>query len=191
MFLLLFLDLTPTNLFKTNDSKFDFFNNNMKGKNLMNCISNPSSTTNKNTSNSNISNHLNNLGSFVFNNNMGNMSNVNSQNSNSFNKKAMHGNFASTFVCTQSHNMGNMGMMFNPSFAFPQNCTTPTNNSSSDSKSIIIENIISGKDKRTTIMLRNIPLKYNITNLTEEINTAFAGKFDFINMPINLDVRVY
>lgn len=58
-----------------------------------------------------------------------------------------------------------------------------------DQKSIIVENILSGKDKRTTIMLRNIPLKYTISNLVDELNSQFAGKFDFVNMPINLDVR--
>lgn len=143
----------------------------------MNCISNPSSTTNKATTSNNS------LGSFIFNNNL-----ASNANSNTFNKKnSMHGNFASTFVCT-SQTTNNMGMMFNPGFSFPQNCTTPTN-STVDAKSIIIENIISGKDKRTTIMLRNIPLKYNIGNLTDELNISFAGKFDFINMPINLDVR--
>lgn len=58
-----------------------------------------------------------------------------------------------------------------------------------DSKAIIIENIISGKDKRTTVMLRNIPLKYTIQNLIDELNISFAGKFDFINMPTNSEVR--
>lgn len=57
-----------------------------------------------------------------------------------------------------------------------------------DNKLIIIENIISGKDKRTTVMLRNIPLKYTIQNLIDELNISFAGKFDFVNMPTNSDV---
>lgn len=57
-----------------------------------------------------------------------------------------------------------------------------------DLKVIVIENILSGKDKRTTIMLRNIPLKYTISNLVDELNSSFIGKFDFVNMPINLEV---
>jgi hypothetical protein len=77
-------------------------------------------------------------------------------------------------------------------FPYSQN-TAPTNsiNVVNELKNIVVENIISGKDKRTTIMLRNIPLKYNITNLSDELNQSFAGKFDFINMPLNLEVSVY
>jgi len=40
-------------------------------------------------------------------------------------------------------------------------------------------------------MIRNIPLKYNINNIADELNTTFAGKFDFINMPINMEVRLF
>lgn len=58
-----------------------------------------------------------------------------------------------------------------------------------DNKLIVIENIISGKDKRTTVMLRNIPLKYTIQNLIDELNINFGGKFDFVNMPTNSEVR--
>lgn len=56
-------------------------------------------------------------------------------------------------------------------------------------KNISLENIIIGKDKRKTIMLRNVPLKYTMENILDEINPLFAGKFDYINMPFNSDVR--
>jgi hypothetical protein len=49
-------------------------------------------------------------------------------------------------------------------------------------------NIISGKDKRTTIMLRNIPNKYTLQNLVDEINLLFLGKYDFVNLPIDYEV---
>lgn len=52
-----------------------------------------------------------------------------------------------------------------------------------------LENIINGKDKRTTIMLRNIPNKYTLSNLVEEVNTLFAGKMDYINLPIDYEVK--
>lgn len=57
-----------------------------------------------------------------------------------------------------------------------------------ESKTIVIESILSGKDKRTTVMLRNIPLKYTINNLVDELNILFLGKYDFVNMPINSEV---
>lgn len=51
-----------------------------------------------------------------------------------------------------------------------------------------LTNIITGKDKRTTIMLRNIPNKYTLQNLVDEINSLFLGKYDYINLPIDYDV---
>jgi hypothetical protein len=52
-----------------------------------------------------------------------------------------------------------------------------------------LENIITGKDKRTTIMLRNIPNKYTLQNLVDEINTLFLGRYDYINLPIDYEVN--
>ena len=46
-----------------------------------------------------------------------------------------------------------------------------------------------GKDKRTTIMLRNIPNKYTLANLVEEINNLYLGKIDYINLPIDYEVK--
>jgi len=56
---------------------------------------------------------------------------------------------------------------------------------------INLENIISGKDKRTTIMLRNIPNKYTLPNLVEEINQVYLGKIDYINLPIDYEVCAF
>ncbi len=59
---------------------------------------------------------------------------------------------------------------------------------------IVLENIIMQKDKRTTLMLRNIPNKYTLQNLVDEIinnNPTFAGKFDYINLPIDYEVYNY
>lgn len=66
----------------------------------------------------------------------------------------------------------------------------PMNKRSFESKTINVENIILCKDKRTTVMLRNIPLKYTISNLVDELNLQFIGKFDFVNMPTNNEVSL-
>ena len=68
--------------------------------------------------------------------------------------------------------------------------TTPTNTNSTLSKKIVIDDIITGKEKRTTLMLRNIPNKYTLTNLVEELNPSFWGKFDYINLPIDYDRKL-
>lgn len=54
---------------------------------------------------------------------------------------------------------------------------------------INLENILIGKDKRTTIMLRNIPNKYTLQNLVDEVNSTFLGKYDYINLPIDYEVN--
>lgn len=58
------------------------------------------------------------------------------------------------------------------------------------SQKINIEDIIIGKDKRTTLMLRNIPNKYTLNNILEEISSSFWGKYDYINLPIDIDRKL-
>jgi hypothetical protein len=58
---------------------------------------------------------------------------------------------------------------------------------------INLDNILLLKDKRTTLMLRNIPNKYSLNNLVDEIvnsNPSFAGKFDYINLPIDYERKL-
>lgn len=50
---------------------------------------------------------------------------------------------------------------------------------------IDIDNIIKGEDKRTTLMIKNIPNKYNITILREEINSYYEGIYDFLYLPLD------
>ena len=64
------------------------------------------------------------------------------------------------------------------------------NNTAHLSKKIIIDDIIIGKEKRTTLMLRNIPNKYSLSNVVEEINSSFWGKYDYINLPIDYERKL-
>ena len=66
----------------------------------------------------------------------------------------------------------------------PQNYNSYTNNK------INLDNIIIGKDKRTTLMLRNIPNKYTLNNIVDEIGCAFWGKYDCINLPIDYETKL-
>jgi len=50
---------------------------------------------------------------------------------------------------------------------------------------ISFDKIISNKDKRTTLMIRNIPNKYTISALMDEINSCFEGKYDFLYLPLD------
>lgn len=49
--------------------------------------------------------------------------------------------------------------------------------------------ISQGHDKRTTLMIRNIPNKYTQTGVLEEINTNHLGKYDFFYLPIDFKNR--
>lgn len=64
------------------------------------------------------------------------------------------------------------------------------NNIGYTNNKINFDNIIIGKDKRTTLMLRNIPNKYTLNNIVDEIGCSFWGKYDCINLPIDYDTKL-
>ena len=52
---------------------------------------------------------------------------------------------------------------------------------------IHLENILRQKDKRTTLMIRNIPNKYSIKLLVEELEINYKNKYDLIYLPIDIE----
>ena len=68
----------------------------------------------------------------------------------------------------------------------------PVNNSQMNisNNKVNLVNIIIGSDKRTTLMLRNIPNKYTLNNIVDEIGNAFWGKYDCINLPIDYETKL-
>lgn len=52
-----------------------------------------------------------------------------------------------------------------------------------------VEKLLKGLDKRTTIMIRNIPNKYTQQLLLNEINVNHKGKYDFFYLPIDFKNR--
>lgn len=56
------------------------------------------------------------------------------------------------------------------------------------SNDIDIYRILSGEEKRTTIMIRNIPNKFKQKNLLEMINLKHPGKYDYFYLPMDLKV---
>ena len=53
-------------------------------------------------------------------------------------------------------------------------------------KNIIhLDNILKLKDKRTTLIIRNIPNKYNLLLLIEELNINFSLKYDILYLPLD------
>ena len=50
---------------------------------------------------------------------------------------------------------------------------------------IRLECIKDGSDRRTTLMVRNIPNKYDQFSLLQEINQQFEGLYNFLYLPID------
>ncbi len=48
-----------------------------------------------------------------------------------------------------------------------------------------------GHDPRTTLMVRNIPNKYTIQDLSYEIDLNFANTYDFLYLPCDIKVILY
>ena len=48
---------------------------------------------------------------------------------------------------------------------------------------IYIENVLKNKDKRTTLIIRNIPNRYTISLLLQEINRNYYRKYDVVYLP--------
>lgn len=51
-----------------------------------------------------------------------------------------------------------------------------------------LDDIVSGKDTRTTVMIRNIPIKYTDANLIEALK-EFKGKYDCLYMPFDYEKK--
>ncbi|MCQ2821261.1 MAG: hypothetical protein MJ252_28715 [archaeon] len=52
------------------------------------------------------------------------------------------------------------------------------------------ENILRGLDQRTTLMLRNIPNKYTIKEIVDEIGSEFWGKYDCLSLPMDHETKL-
>ena len=65
--------------------------------------------------------------------------------------------------------------------------TNKKNISENEKNKIDILNIILQKDKRTTLMIKNIPNKYTINLFLEEINIDFKDKYDIFYLPIDYE----
>jgi len=50
---------------------------------------------------------------------------------------------------------------------------------------VALGNVISGEDKRTTLMIKNIPNKYTLKSLKEELDGIFGSYYDFLYLPLD------
>ncbi|OQR95965.1 hypothetical protein THRCLA_07431 [Thraustotheca clavata] len=65
------------------------------------------------------------------------------------------------------------------------NHSPPPSSPPTDEFSLGLDRVYSGQDKRTTLMIRNIPNKYTQSMLLAEINNKHHGTYDFFYLPID------
>ena len=57
------------------------------------------------------------------------------------------------------------------------------------SNDIDVFRLLAGKEKRTTVMIRNIPNKFKQKMLLDMINVYHLRKYDYFYLPMDLKVR--
>ena len=55
---------------------------------------------------------------------------------------------------------------------------------------INLADILNGGDTRTTLMIKNIPNKYNQKMLLQKIDVSFKGQYNFFYLPIDFKVLI-
>ena len=170
-------------------------NNNMNNINNINFI-NKNNEYNFYMQNANMNNSCINKGNF------GN--GINSNNNNSLSNNMNIINCNNSNICNNNNiNINNINHNYNIMKMNPNNTITNINNqnifnlSNSDNSSlnnkienvdspkniIHIENILKSKDKRTTLIIRNIPNRYTISLLLQELNQNYYRKYDVVYLP--------
>ena len=125
----------------------------------------------------------------IFNNGMNNNINFMNQNPNNFiNNSPMYNvniiNYNNNL--NNSQNLMNERKKNNNLFSYPiisERGVPGLYNLDSPKNIINLENILRNRDKRTTLIIRNIPNKYTISLLLKELNHNFENKFDIVYLP--------
>ncbi|CAK85855.1 unnamed protein product (macronuclear) [Paramecium tetraurelia] len=66
----------------------------------------------------------------------------------------------------------------------PEKCSNENENTQNQFN-ISLQTIVN--DKRTTLMIRNIPSNYTVKRLQNEIDFKFSSKYDYLNIPCHLE----
>ena len=152
-------NLSEININKEDSPKENIITNSMKEKDdkKLNNDINKSSTTNNNTQKQKLNSLAN------INNNINNSSNKNCNNLNKINNNS-NNNINSSNLIQNNNNTLYKG----------------------EKQVLNLDDIVTGKDTRTTVMIRNIPIKYTDDILIEALK-EFSGKYDCLYMPYDFE----
>ena len=124
-------------------------------------------------------------------NNKENMSNTNEKKTKN-NSNISNNINSSTNICPlieqNSNVMNNKIKINNKNFVINKNSNIYNNKSNlkGEKQVLNLDDIVTGKDTRTTVMIRNIPIKYTDEILIEALN-EFNGKYDCLYMPYDYE----
>ena len=169
-------DNKMNNIFNNDNKIFPLINNNLNNninKDIMNEINIENNLINNNI-NDNCLNKDN-----ILNYNEKNIYKISQINNNPYNKNNYFLEMNNNNNINELSNQNN----FNSSTSFSVGKNKNGINVDSPKYFIHIENILQGKDKRTTLIIRNIPISYSISKLLRELNKKFYRKYDLVYLP--------
>ena len=119
-------------------------------------------------------------------NNKENTSHINKANANNNTNNTNSSN--STNICPIIEQNNNKVKINNKNFVINKNLNILNNKGSlkGEKQVLNLDDIVTGKDTRTTVMIRNIPIKYTDEILIEELD-EFNGKYDCLYMPYDYE----
>ena len=119
-------------------------------------------------------------------NNKDNSSNINKANTN--NSTNNTNSLNNTNICPIIEQNNNKMKINNKNYIINKNINILNNkgNLKGEKQVLNLDDIVTGKDTRTTVMIRNIPIKYTDEILIEALN-EFNGKYDCLYMPYDYE----
>ena len=125
---------------------------------------------------------------FFFPENNNNISNKN----NNTNNLTLYSNVNNNFIIQNiflpnNNNINIVQSNINKNISNKKKQKSKKNKANIDSPKLMIhlDNVLKLKDKRTTLIIRNIPNKYTIQLFQNEINVHFFGKYDILYLPLD------
>ena len=177
------------NIITNNDNNSNNINLKSKNKESNNIINNNIKNRNNNNSNNNGNKIKEKEKSVSKEKKTKNKSTINNNNSNQkFENNNINNN---NFRNNDNNNYKNNNSIYKNNDSHNSNINSNNNNnncSKGEKNLLILDDIISGKDTRTTVMIRNIPIKYTDSILINALE-EFKGKYDCLYMPYDYEKK--
>ena len=166
-------------------SNMNYINNNKIYSNINNIITD--NNTNNSVKNKIKDNHNQNINKIQLNNKVNEIkTNNNSSSKENSKKEDSINNTTNNYKNNNNYKNGSYKQNETNLMLNLNNSNTPTNKG--EKNLLNLDDIVLGKDTRTTVMIRNIPIKYTDDILIEELK-EFKGKFDCLYMPFDYEKK--